>query len=135
MHLGCGDGTLSAAMRQSDSYIVHALDTDAENVANARESIRKLGLYGPVSVDRFDGRALPYAGNLVNLFVAEKLGNVSVDEVMRVLAPLGVAMIAGDKSQTPKLSGGWATIMGQRIEIAGETWTRIVNPWPEEIDE
>ncbi|NQU19742.1 MAG: hypothetical protein HQ567_00555 [Candidatus Nealsonbacteria bacterium] len=26
VHLGCGDGTLTAALRPSDAYIVHALD-------------------------------------------------------------------------------------------------------------
>ena len=65
-------------------------------------------MYGSVSVDTFDGRRLPYVDNLVNLLVADELGDVSMDEVMRVLAPLGVAYVDGEK---------------------------IVKPWPDEIDE
>ena len=48
VHLGCGDGTLTAALRANDRYLVHGLDTDAERAAKAREHIRSLGLYGPV---------------------------------------------------------------------------------------
>ena len=51
VHVGCGDGKLTAALRASDSYVVHGLDADAGNVAQARDSVRKAGLYGKVSVD------------------------------------------------------------------------------------
>jgi len=56
VHIGCGDGTLTAALRAGPSYVVHGLDTDAENVQTAREHLRKLGIYGPAAVDRFDGK-------------------------------------------------------------------------------
>jgi len=49
VHIGCGDGKLTAALRTNDSYMVHGLDTEAKNVAKAREHIRSLDLYGPVS--------------------------------------------------------------------------------------
>ncbi len=55
-----------------------------------REHIRELGVCGPVSVERFDGKRLPYAENLVNLVVAEDLGGVTMEETMRVLVPGGV---------------------------------------------
>ena len=100
-HLGCGDGNLTAALRADDSYLVHGLDTDAKNVQKAREHIHSKGLYGPVSVDTFDGKHLPYVDNLVNLVVAEELGDVPMDEVMRVLAPLGLAYIGGKKTVKP----------------------------------
>ena len=105
VHLGCGDGKLTAALHANDSFIVHGLDA---NVTAARKLIQSLGSYGPVSVEPWAGGPLPYADNLVNLVVAEKLSGVSMDEVMRVLAPNGVALIAGQK---------------------------IVKPWPKEIDE
>ncbi|NQU21068.1 MAG: class I SAM-dependent methyltransferase, partial [Candidatus Nealsonbacteria bacterium] len=66
VHVGCGDGRLTAALGARDSYLVHGLDRDAENVRNAREHVRSLGIYGTkVAIDRFDGRRLPYAENLV----------------------------------------------------------------------
>jgi len=108
VHLNCGDGKLTAALRADGRYLVHGLDTNPANVATARGHIRKLGVYGKVSVDTFDGRRLPYVDNLVNLVVADDPGDVSADEIARVLAPLGVAMIGGK---------------------------RTVKPWPAEMDE
>ena len=112
VHLGCGDGTLTAALRADDAYLVHGLDTDAAKVAKARKHIAGLGMYGNVSVETFDGRGLPYVENLVNLVVAEDLGKVPAAEVMRVLAPGGVAYVR-----------------------KGSGWSRTVKPWPEGIDE
>ena len=102
VHLGCGDGKLTAALRAGESYLVHGLDADARNVEAARKHIQSLGFYGPVSVDRFDGRRLPYADNLVNLVVADALGDVPMAEVMRVLAPGGVAYVGGQKTVKPR---------------------------------
>jgi outer membrane protein assembly factor BamB len=102
VHLGCGDGTLTAALRVSDSCLVHGLDRDAANVAKAREHVQALGLYGPVSVDRLASNQLPYVDNLVNLVVAETLGDVPMAEVLRVLAPQGVAMIDSEKTVKPR---------------------------------
>jgi len=112
VHLGCGDGKLTAALRATDSYLVHGLDPDARNVEKAREYIRSLGLYGPVSVDQLRGDRLPYAGNLVSLLLAENLGEIPMREVRRVLTPHGVAY----------------------TKIGGE-WTRNAKPRPDDIDE
>ena len=54
VHLGCGDGQMTAALRADDSFLVHGLDADARNVQESRERIQSLGLYGKVSVDTFD---------------------------------------------------------------------------------
>jgi len=99
VHVGCGDGKQTAALRVNERFTVHGLDAD---VTAARKHIQSLGLYGPVSVERWSGGALPYADNLVNLIVAEKPGIVSMEEVMRVLAPGGVALVAGQKIVKPR---------------------------------
>ncbi|MHC4252947.1 MAG: class I SAM-dependent methyltransferase, partial [Planctomycetota bacterium] len=112
VHLGCGDGELTAALRVGEGFLVHGLDTDAAKAAKARERIRALGLYGAVTVDTFDGRRLPFIDNLVNLVVAEDLGDVPMDEVMRALCPRGVACV-----------------------MRGGAWSKTVKPWPAEIDE
>ena len=93
VQLGSGDGKFTTALRANDSYHVQGLDTDAKKVAAAREAISATGKYGPVAVDKFDGKVLPYIDNLINLVVAEDLGGVSMDEVNRVLVPNGVAMV------------------------------------------
>ena len=105
VHLGCGDGKLTAALRSNDSYLVHGLDAD---VTAARKHIQSLGLYGPVSVQPCAGDRLPYVDNLVNLVVADNLGKLPMAEVLRVLVPGGVALIGGQ---------------------------RTVKPWPKQIDE
>jgi len=112
VHVGCGDGTLTSALRASDSFLVHGVDADPSNVVSAREHIRSRGVYGQVSVDRFDGKRLPYVDNLANLVVAEDLGAVPMSEVMRVLCPNGVAYIKN-----------------------GDEWTKTLKPRPAEIDE
>ena len=93
VHLGCGNGRLTARLLDDDRYTVQGLDTDPGNVAEAREYLRALGVYGDVSVERFDGKRLPYVDNLVNVLVAEELSEVPMGEVMRVLAPGGVACV------------------------------------------
>ncbi len=93
VHLGCGDGRLTAALHQNDRYLVHGLDMYAENVDQARDYIKSLNLYGPVSIDRLTSDRLPYTDNIVNLLVGEELGDVPMAEVMRVLAPNGKACI------------------------------------------
>ena len=111
VHIGCGDGRLTAALRANDACLVHGLDADAGDIERARAFIRKQGLYGPVSVERWTGGRLPYADNLVNLLVVQNPDNVSHDEMMRVLAPHGVAYIRN-----------------------GDGWDKRVKPRPDDID-
>lgn len=95
VHIGCGDGKQTAALRANNSFVVHGLDAD---VTAVRKHIQSLGLYGPVSVEKWAGDRLPYTDNVVNLVVAEKLGQVPMAEVLRVLTPNGVAVIGGHKT-------------------------------------
>ncbi len=118
VHVGCGDGKLTAALRAGDAYVVQGLDTDAERIAQAREHLRQQGVYGPVSVDRFDGKRLPYADNLVNLVVADALGDVTVDEAMRVLAPGGTLCVKRD--------GRWQTTVKPRPDDV-DVWTHFLH--------
>ncbi|KPK35936.1 MAG: hypothetical protein AMJ65_16955 [Phycisphaerae bacterium SG8_4] len=96
VHIGCSDGRLTAALCPNDSYIVHGLDRDPENIAKAREHVSSRRLCGKVSLSQLTGNGLPFVDNLVNLVVFESIGTVSMDEVMRVLAPNGVAYVNKD---------------------------------------
>ncbi len=102
VHVGCGDGKLTAALGAGDSFVVHGLDSDPANVAAARKHIDGLGLTGKVSVAPLASTRLPYVDNLVRLVVAETPGAVPMAEVMRVLAPEGVAIIGGAKTVKPR---------------------------------
>ncbi len=115
VHLGCADGRLTAALRADDRFLVHGLDSDAQNVAKARTHLRSIGINGKVSVDQFSGNVLPYADNLANLIVVSGFGcQVSGEEIRRVLAPGGVAV----------------TLDSQR-----STLSSFRKPWPRELDE
>lgn len=112
VHLGCGDGKLTAALQPNPTSLVHGLDADAVKVEAARRHIQSLGLYGKVSADLCTGERLPYIDNLVNLLVVESPGQVSREEMMRVLAPGGVAYVK-----------------------SASQWTKLVKPRPAAIDE
>ena len=56
VHIGCGDGKLTAALCAKDSFIVQGLDAD---VNAARQHIQSLGLYGPVSAEPWTGNSCP----------------------------------------------------------------------------
>jgi len=118
VHIGCGDASLTVAVGTRPGYVVHGLDASPENVSEARERIQSLGIYGPVSVDLFDGKALPYIDNSVSLVVSENLRDVPMAEVMRVLSPRGVAYL--------KMDGGWVkTIKPVPAEI--DDWTHYLH--------
>ena len=87
VHLSVDDGSLTSALKQNDAVQVHGLERDAAKVQIARKQLHQSGVYGEVSVVHFDDDELPYVDNLVNLFVTENLGGVSMDEVLRVLVP------------------------------------------------
>ena len=51
VHIDCGDGALTAALKTNENCIVHGLSRD---VATSRRTIQKMGIYGPVSIDRMN---------------------------------------------------------------------------------
>jgi len=110
--LGWDDPALLTGLRASDAFLVQGLATDAEKVRAARQRIQRLGLYGRVAVDRFDGKRLPFVRDLARLVVAWDLGGVPMAEVRRVLAPGGVAYVR-----------------------QGGAWQKSVKPRPADIDE
>ena len=112
VHLGCGDGALTAALGAGEGFLVQGLDARGDNVARARRAVRAAGRYGPVAIDQLTGDRLPLADNIVRLVVADDLGPVPMGEVMRVLCPDGVAYVKRDGR-----------------------WVKTVKPLPGEIDE
>ena len=128
VHLGCGDGELTASLCANDRYLVQGLDADAANVAAARSHIRSLGLYGKVSVRQWQSERLPYGDNLVNLLVIGSGQQPAGSEIERVLAPQGSALVLGTlETRGTKLVARSATGL--------EGWTRYVKPLPDDIDE
>ncbi len=114
LHLGCGDGKLTAALRLDNSLLVHGLDADAKNIEAARANIQSLGLYGPVTVEQWSNAKLPYADNLANLVVVSGKPAADQAEILRVLAPGGVALY---------------------LNAQGKVASKLTKPRPKDIDE
>ena len=114
VHVGCGDGKLTQALRANESYQVQGLTKDAAAVPALRESISQTGKYGTVAVEAWDGKHLPYIENYVNLIVIEDTASVAKEEIERVLTPLGVAMVR-------KAGGGW--------EKTQKAWPKDMDEW------
>lgn len=130
VHIGLDDGAATAALRLDKRYLVHGLSTDGDRVAEARDSIAALGVYGPVSVDTCALKRLPYAPNTVNVliiedFPARREEGLSTGEIVRVLAPYGAVFLAN----------GPDAIAGLVAHEAPQGWTRFDKPYPEGMAE
>ncbi|NOX57223.1 MAG: PQQ-binding-like beta-propeller repeat protein, partial [Planctomycetes bacterium] len=141
VYVGAGDATAwgkrAAALGADARCVVHGLYADPDAIEAARTPIRAAGLYGRVAVEPWTGSRLPYADDLVSLLVLDEPVEVveAVDdasrvkrrspssaapaglsiakrEVLRVLAPDGVALV-WEKGQ----------------------WHRLVKTRPETIDD
>lgn len=117
VHIGCGNGRLTAALHVNDSYVVQGLDTDERKIDRARGHVRSLGLYGKVTIRKFDGLSLPYIDNMVNLLVCEDPGRLPLKELVRVLCPEGVVLI--------KQNGKWDKTVKVRPKEIDE-WTHYL---------
>lgn len=117
VHLGVGDGRLTADLSKNGTFLVQGLTSSKDNLSQAREHIRAQNLYGLVSVDYVSSfGTLPFHTELANIVVGD-LGDLGaqapeLDEIKRILVPGGIAYV--------KENGAW---------------TRVVKEWPQEYDE
>ncbi len=96
VHLGAKSGHDTSSLQKSEMVYVQGLSRNPQIVADARDDIWKKGVYGRVSFDLLSGDSLPYVDNFVNLIVVEDAMGIAQEEISRVLAPNGVAMIQRD---------------------------------------
>lgn len=131
VHIGCGDGQLTTELLASDSYLVQGLDTDADRIAKAKKNIDSHGMYGPVWAERFDGENLPEGDNIVNLIIVDDpraTAKLSAGEIVRALAPRGVAIIRhrGNEKLADALDCLPTSLVG---------FVKYTKPVPADIDE
>jgi outer membrane protein assembly factor BamB len=101
VHVGCGDGALTAGFGEADGFLVQGLERSEDEVVKARKFVQGQGLYGKVSIKQWQGEQLPYVDNLVSLLVIEGDSTPSRQEVLRVLRPEGVAVTLSPQSRHP----------------------------------
>ncbi|MFO7902909.1 MAG: hypothetical protein ACQESR_04850 [Planctomycetota bacterium] len=98
VELGIKDVDFTAALGAPEAVTLQVLDTDPGQVAEARQRLEAKGVYGPISVARFDGKSMPYVDNLVNMVVAHG-SDIPQEEIFRVLVP-GDALCTEDLLHT-----------------------------------
>jgi outer membrane protein assembly factor BamB len=133
VHLGCGNGKLTAALAEAGGFLVHGLDPDKTAVAAARKYIESKGLTTKVSIESGSMKKLPYAENLVNLLVAESLPalvkkGLPLKEVMRVVCPNGV-LICPSSLKSELAKAGF-----QDIKTVTKDLIKATKPRPEGMD-
>ena len=132
--IGAADAELPMALSQQGRFVVHCLDRDPARCESLRKAICERGAYGTVSAGTFDGAALPYTDNLIN--VAVLAGEpVGAAEALRVLAPLGTGFVrdAGDAARAELRAAGAEDL--SVLDAGGTKWLAFRKPWPADIDE
>jgi outer membrane protein assembly factor BamB len=123
VHVGCGDGRLTAALAEGGNFLVHGLARDGRSLAAARAHLRARGLYGRACVEQLPVTPLPYPEDLVNLLVAgdpatTAAAGPSAAEILRVLVPGGAAWVrrgdGGDAFEAALRQAGAADIQAVR---------------------
>lgn len=104
VHVNCGDGIGTAELSQGGKYLVHGLGSDRVQVESIRKKLHVRNLSERVSVDYCKFKDLPYTEGLVNLLVVSDLDKLmkkglTIQEVERVLAPGGTALIGASGSE------------------------------------
>jgi len=143
VHLGCGDGKLTAELGRSKKFLVHGLSTDEKSLTQARKYIHSQNLYGHVSVEQHNKKQLlPYSDNLVNLLVYNSPQDIfkdenTIKEIIRVLAPNGNVFIGSiqdseksDFIKKLKEKFGSAAMSDYKIINKAGVWVKITKIRP-----
>jgi len=94
VHVGCGDGALAADIhRLVPNSLVHGIDVQASQVQQDRSELFDKGSDGKVTFGQWDGETIPFVADFVNLLVVGDGQTVSSEEINRVLAPGGTAVL------------------------------------------
>jgi len=117
VHVGCGDGSRTQALRTSARVLVQGLDADPDRVAAARRRFADPDVAGTVTAAVWDSQRLPYVDCLVDLLVLSEGVEVNKGEMRRVLAPGGRAV---------RLPDG-RTVMTKARPLAMDEWTHYLH--------
>lgn len=113
IHVGCATGEDTATLVPREEFVVQGLDTDSDNIERARQQETARTSHGQITFRHWSGEALPYRDNLTTVLVwASSAGPANMPEIMRVLAPGGIAF-------THQTDG----------------WETHHKPWPNDMDE
>ena len=101
VQIGCANPKALPALRGGGKFLVHAIALTDDTLANTRQALTEMGVYGDVSAEKAPLSALPYAENLINVVIVEDLeaatqAQLSIKEILRVPTPDGVALFGAE---------------------------------------
>lgn len=138
--IGEPDGNLTAALATGHPLTWQACTWSAQALKSGNENLLKAGCLERASIVFVEANELPYADNLVNLVVSAAWGDIPAtpEEVLRILAPGGVAVLGNDKNP------GSLAALPDRLRKAGISdvqslsrsgWIRFTKPANSQFDE
>ena len=119
------DGNLAVDLARSSEMLVHVREPNAGAVAELRKQADEAGFgIDRLAVEQGPIDKLPYADNVIDVVIADevgadRLGSLSVDEILRVLRPEGTAIVgkAGEADGAVEKLKAWAEAGGtERVE-------------------
>ena len=128
------DGALTAALAKASRMYVQGCTWKAGTVQKARQALVAAGAAERASIVWIEGEGLPYADNLVNVIVAGPGAGrwLTAAEILRVLAPGGLALVRADLEAGAKAAGakdiktaafaGWVQF-SKAVDPAFDVWT------------
>ncbi|MCA9177589.1 MAG: PQQ-binding-like beta-propeller repeat protein [Planctomycetales bacterium] len=117
VHLGAGDGELTAAL-SGPSRVVLGLCRDSAEVERARSKHVSHEHYGAFLFDTLAGKALPLIDNTVNLVIIGPGESVAKEELLRVLTPGGKAV---------QLPIGSEAVLQKPVPAEIDQWTHYLH--------
>jgi len=105
LQVGVTDGGLTAALAKKSRLYVQGCTTDQHLVQPSRKKIAAAGVSGRASIVFRESAHLPYADSLANVLVSANWPDESVSpgELLRVMAPGGVAVIGAQNAKAAEL--------------------------------
>jgi outer membrane protein assembly factor BamB len=93
---------LRSLQQQCPSVLGHLLVAQDSATRPAREALVAAGLHGTISVGTWQTGTLPFIDNFVNLLIVEPSAAVPREEILRVLAPEGTAVLGTEVLVKPR---------------------------------
>ncbi len=141
------DADVALQLVQSNKFLVHILDADAETVAKVRRIAERAGVgIDRVVVQQREPGRLPYADNMIDLLVATKitdvaLGDLAASEVLRVVRPEGAIVVGRDvgtdaaKDVATRLKGWASTEAAKTLGGTAASFVFFRKPIPAGVDQ
>ncbi len=102
-HVHGADASLLRSVRQRfPNSLGHLLVAQEDDALRERETLVKAGLHGQITVGQWQSGTLPFVDNFVNLLIIERGDELTRDEILRVLAPEGTALLDSETFVKPR---------------------------------